>query len=88
LSASYVPVHFIASCYAWENSLLVYALNTTTTLFIGEGEEKSGADCQVKIKLIAPPMYVMTCMTLDKEQGLETMNHCIETIASVIRAKG
>jgi len=55
---------------------------------VAEGEEKSGADCQVKIKLIAPPMYVMTCMTLDKELGLETMNHCIEVIATTIRAKG
>jgi hypothetical protein len=54
----------------------------------GEGEEKSNADCAVKIKLIAPPMYVMTCMTLDKELGLETMNQCIEAIATVIRAKG
>lgn len=42
----------------------------------------------MKIKLIAPPMYVMTCMTLDKELGLETMNQCIEAIATVIRAKG
>lgn len=56
--------------------------------YTAEGEEKSGADCQVKIKLIAPPMYVMTCMTLDKELGLETMNHCIEVIATTIRAKG
>jgi hypothetical protein len=55
---------------------------------LSEGEERSTADCPVRIKLIAPPMYVMTCMTLDKEQGLETMNQSIELIAASIRAKG
>ena len=63
-------------------------MSTCAFIITAEGEEKSGADCQVKIKLIAPPMYVMTCMTLDKELGLETMNHCIEVIATTIRAKG
>eukprot|EP00598_Pedospumella_elongata_P007459 CAMPEP_0184967828 /NCGR_PEP_ID=MMETSP1098-20130426/1063_1 /TAXON_ID=89044 /ORGANISM="Spumella elongata, Strain CCAP 955/1" /LENGTH=320 /DNA_ID=CAMNT_0027489337 /DNA_START=97 /DNA_END=1059 /DNA_ORIENTATION=- len=69
------------TCFTYEG---IDAIKTALT----EGEEKSGADCQVKIKLIAPPMYVMTCMTLDKELGLETMNHCIEVIATTIRAKG
>lgn len=55
---------------------------------LGEGEDKGSADCPVKIKLIAPPMYVMTCMTLDKEQGLEIMNQSIEVIANCIRSKG
>lgn len=52
------------------------------------GEEKGTADNMVKIKLIAPPMYVMTTMTLDKDQGIEIMNQAIETIGSVIRARG
>jgi translation initiation factor 2 subunit 1 len=42
----------------------------------------------VRIKLIAPPMYVMTCMTLDKEAGLEVMNQSIDAITACIRAKG
>jgi len=53
-----------------------------------EGEIKSTNDSPVRIKLIAPPMYVMTCMTLDKEAGLETMNLAIEAITVAIRAKG
>mmetsp|Transcript_2228 Transcript_2228/g.3506 ORF Transcript_2228/g.3506 Transcript_2228/m.3506 type:complete len:343 (+) Transcript_2228:55-1083(+) len=53
-----------------------------------EGEERGTADSPIKVKLIAPPMYVMTCMTLDKEQGLETMNSAIEVIAASIRGKG
>eukprot|EP01039_Chlorochromonas_danica_P005317 gene5317-5852_t len=52
------------------------------------GEEKSTADNAVKIKLIAPPMYVMTTMTLDKDQGIEVMNQAIEAVGVVIRSKG
>jgi translation initiation factor 2 subunit 1 len=53
-----------------------------------EGESKSVTEAPVKIKLIAPPMYVMTTMTLDKEIGVETLNVAIEAIAVMIRAKG
>jgi translation initiation factor 2 subunit 1 len=53
-----------------------------------EGEGKSVPDAPVKIKLIAPPMYVMTTMTLDKDIGIETLNVAIECIAASIRAKG
>lgn len=52
------------------------------------GEEKSTADNAIKIKLIAPPMYVVTTMTLDKDQGIEVMNQAIETIGEIIRSKG
>jgi translation initiation factor 2 subunit 1 len=53
-----------------------------------EGEKKSVKDAPVKLKLIAPPMYVMTTMTLDKDIGLETLNSAIEAIGTSIRAKG
>lgn len=33
-------------------------------------------------------MYVLTSMTLDKEQGIEVMNQSIEAIANVIKEKG
>lgn len=52
------------------------------------GEEAGTNDNPVKVKLIAPPMYVMTCMTLDKEVGIETMNHAIEVIANCIKNAG
>lgn len=53
-----------------------------------EGEALSTSDCPVRIKLIAPPMYVMTCMTLDRDAGIETLNKAVECIASSIRGKG
>ena len=53
-----------------------------------EGEAKGTSEAPVKIKLIAPPMYVMTCMTLDKDNGIETMNQSIAAIQACIVAKG
>jgi len=53
-----------------------------------EGEGIGSLDAPVKIKLIAPPMYVMTCMTLDKELGIEALNKAIEAITTSISAKG
>lgn len=55
---------------------------------LNAGEDKSTTDNTVKIKLIAPPMYVMTTMTLDKDQGIEVMNQAIEAVGAVIRSKG
>ncbi len=55
---------------------------------LAEGEAKGTADAPVRIKLIAPPMYVMTSMTLDKDLGVETMNAAIEAISATIKAKG
>ena len=52
------------------------------------GEDKGTADATIKIKLIAPPMYVMTTMTIDKEAGLENMNAAIEAVGVAIKAKG
>lgn len=50
------------------------------------GESAGTQDAPVKIKLIAPPMYVMTCMTTDKDLGLETLNAAIETVKASIEA--
>lgn len=52
------------------------------------GEAKGSEAVPVRIKLIAPPMYVMTSMTLDKELGVETLNAAIETVKASIQANG
>lgn len=52
------------------------------------GEAKGTIEAPIKIKLIAPPMYVMTSMTIDKDAGVENMNHAIEAIGVVIKEKG
>ena len=53
-----------------------------------EGEAQSTSDCPVRIKLIAPPMYVMTCLTLDKDAGIERLNRAVESVGNLIRLKG
>ena len=52
------------------------------------GEGCGTATSPIKVKLIAPPMYVMTTMTLDKEEGVEALNQAIEVIGASVRAKG
>jgi translation initiation factor 2 subunit 1 len=53
-----------------------------------EGEAQSTSDCPVRIKLIAPPMYVVTSMTLDRDAGIETLTKAIDCIGGIIRSKG
>ena len=37
------------------------------------GCEAGTNECPIRIKLIAPPMYVMTTMTLDKDLGVAAL---------------
>jgi len=53
-----------------------------------KGESLGTAEFPVKIKLIAPPIFVVTCMTLDKDLGVELLNKSIEAITASILAKG
>lgn len=69
------------SCYTYEG---IDAIKEALL----EGESKGTSDAPVVVKLIAPPMYVMTCMTLDKEAGIETLQTAIEHITAIIREKG
>jgi len=42
----------------------------------------------IKIKLISPPIYVMTTTSLDKYVGIELLNTSIEKIKEVVERKG
>ncbi|GAB2275252.1 hypothetical protein Dimus_010012 [Dionaea muscipula] len=42
-----------------------------------KAEAAGNNDCPVKIKLVAPPLYVLTTQTLDKEQGIATLGKAI-----------
>jgi len=42
----------------------------------------------IRIKLIAPPIYVLSTTTLEKEVGIGLLNKAIETIKETITAKG
>ena len=45
-------------------------------------------ECPIQIKLIAPPMYVMTTMTLDKDLGIQILSAAIAAVTDEILAKG
>ncbi|ONK79267.1 uncharacterized protein A4U43_C01F4640 [Asparagus officinalis] len=49
-----------------------------------KAEAAGNADCPVKIKLVAPPLYVLTTQTLDKEQGITVLTNAIKACTEAI----
>jgi translation initiation factor 2 subunit 1 len=52
------------------------------------GQTIGTAEAPIKMKLIAPPMYVITTMTLDKDLGIEFLNKALAIITEHILKKG
>jgi translation initiation factor 2 subunit 1 len=52
------------------------------------GMAVGGDSTQIKIKLIAPPIYVLSTTTLEKEAGIALLNKAIDAIREVITQKG
>jgi len=52
------------------------------------GEAVSTPDCQAKIRLLAPPLYVMMTTTMDKDAGIALLEKAIKEIDRVIKQKG
>ncbi|KAJ1659078.1 hypothetical protein IWQ61_001794 [Dispira simplex] len=50
------------------------------------GESCSTDEVPIKIRLVAPPMYVITTNSLDKAVALETLEHAITTMEQTIKA--
>ncbi|CAA6672881.1 unnamed protein product [Spirodela intermedia] len=49
-----------------------------------KAEAAGNDDCPVKIKLVAPPLYVLTTQTLDKEQGISILTEAIQACTKEI----
>ncbi|GAV88084.1 S1 domain-containing protein/EIF_2_alpha domain-containing protein [Cephalotus follicularis] len=49
-----------------------------------KAEAAGNNDCPVKIKLVAPPLYVLTTQTLDKEQGISILSKAIAACTEAI----
>ncbi|MCL7041430.1 hypothetical protein MKW94_007886 [Papaver nudicaule] len=49
-----------------------------------KAEATGNDDCPVKIKLVAPPLYVLTTQTLDKEQGIKVLTNAIQVCTETI----
>lgn len=53
-----------------------------------QGEKMSTDQCAIKVKLVAPPLYVVVANTLDKEIGLATVKSGVEKIREVVEGFG
>lgn len=69
------------SCYTYEG---IDAIREA--LFAGMA--LSTENTQIKIKLIAPPIYVLSTMTLEKDAGITLLTKAIDVIRSTITGKG
>ena len=54
----------------------------------GKGGGESSATSSIKIRLIAPPIYVLSTMTLEKEAGIALLQRAIDVILQRIGEKG
>lgn len=43
-------------------------------------------ECPVQMKLVAPPLYVLTTQTLDKAKGIQILNDAIEQAEESIKS--
>lgn len=68
------------SCFTYEGIDAIKAA-------LRAGEGTSTDDMQVKIKLVAPPLYVMMTTALDKETGINRLKQAIDNITNVIKSK-
>ena len=69
------------SCFTYEG---IDAIREALFAGMNVGGEKT----PIKIKLIAPPIYVLSTTTLEKDSGIELLNSAISIIQDVIIAKG
>jgi len=51
-------------------------------------EKCSTEECQVKVMLVASPLYTLTTHTLDKEIGVVVLNEATEALKAAIESKG
>lgn len=63
---------------------------TVFTLLVQDAMRAAGRsgteDCPVQMKLVAPPLYVLTTQTLDKNKGIQVLNDAIEVAEQTIKS--
>jgi len=53
-----------------------------------KGLEASKEDCEVKINLVAHPLFVVTCTCRDKVQGMAAIEEAMKNVEDTIKEKG
>jgi len=51
-------------------------------------EALSTEEIPVKIKLVAPPLYVIMTQALDKEKGIALLQQACDSITAIVKSKG
>lgn len=54
---------------------------------LSAGEAGAPEDCPVKIKLVAPPLYVVSTAALQKAAGIDALNAALDRVRDAITAK-
>ncbi|KAA8499961.1 Eukaryotic translation initiation factor 2 subunit alpha [Porphyridium purpureum] len=52
------------------------------------GEEASSEEMRVRVKLVAPPLYVATTQAVDKKKGFDALETALEAIKTEIQKRG
>lgn len=74
------------TCFGYEG---IDAVKTALrTAEANNNAEGANADTQVKVKLVSPPLYVLTSTSFDKNQGITQLQEAIEGIRKSIDAAG
>lgn len=66
------------ACFAYDG---IDAVKSALTA----GEALSSEEVPIKVRLVAPPLYVVMTQCMDKTKGIETLQKAIDTIESTIR---
>ncbi|ORZ38374.1 translation initiation factor eIF2 alpha subunit, partial [Catenaria anguillulae PL171] len=69
------------TCYAYEG---IDAIKTA----LGQCEGLSTEEVPIKVRLVAPPLYVITTVTTDKQGGIDLLERAIATIQESINQAG
>ena len=69
------------TCYSYEGIDAIKAA-------LRSGLEHSTEALPIKINLIAPPLYVVTTTSLDKDAGVKILTQVIESVNKSIKEKG
>lgn len=71
---------FEVTCFAYEG---IDAIKAALTKGMESGTEQS----PISVRLIAPPLYVMTCNTLETEMGINMLTKALENVEAEIKAR-
>lgn len=70
------------TCYQYEGIDAVKAA-------LKAGEAAGTAECPIKIKLVAPPLYVVTTASLQKKTGIEALTNALDVVKEeILNRKG